>query len=57
MPKAMQMMAEFPAAMPSMPSLRLAPLLTAVMTKMVTRTKRIQPACVLYFPQNDMISV
>ena len=49
----MQMMAEFPAAMPSMPSFRFAPFETAVMTKIVTSTKRIHPACVLYFPQKE----
>ena len=55
MPKATPMIAEFPAHMPSMPSLRLAPLLTAVTTKMVMMTNRIHPAAVLYLPQNDMI--
>ena len=44
-------MAEFPAHIPSIPSLRLAPLETAVTTKMVMITKRIQPAATLYLPQ------
>ena len=54
MPNATPMMAELPAHMPSMPSLRLAPLLTAVTTRMVMMTKSIHPAAVLYLPQNDM---
>ena len=51
MPSATPMMAELPAHMPSIPSLRLAPLETAVTTKMVMITKRIQPAATLYLPQ------
>ena len=43
MPKVRPMIAEFPAAIPSIPSFRLAPLDTAVTTKMVTNTKIIQP--------------
>ena len=54
MPSATPMMAELPAHMPSMPSLRLAPLDTAVTTKMVMMTNKIHPAAVLYLPQNDM---
>ena len=55
MPSATPIMAELPAHMPSMPSLRLAPLLTAVTTRMVITTNNIQPAAVLYLPQNDII--
>ena len=51
MPNATPMMAEFPAHIPSIPSLRLAPLETAVTTKMVMITKRIQPAATLCSPQ------
>ena len=49
----MQMIAELPAAMPSMPSLRFAPFDTAVMTKIVTNTKNIQPAFVLCSPRKE----
>ena len=44
MPNATPIMAELPAHIPSMPSLRLAPLLTAVTTNIVIITKRIHPA-------------
>ena len=44
MPSATPMMAEFPAAIPSMPSFKLAPFETAVTTKMVTKTNNIHPA-------------
>ena len=44
MPKVRPMMAELPAAMPSMPSFRLAPLETAVTTKMVMMTNKTHPA-------------
>jgi len=43
-PNVNPMMAELPAAIPSMPSFRLAPLDTAVTTKMVMITNNIQPA-------------
>ena len=48
-------MAELPAHMPSMPSLRLAPFDTAVTTNMVITTNRIHPAAVRYLPQNDVM--
>ena len=46
-PNTTPMIAEFPAHIPSIPSLRLAPLETAVTTKMVIRTNSIQPPAVL----------
>ena len=55
MPSATPMMAEFPAHIPSIPSLRLAPFDTAVTTKMVMMTKRIQPAATFYLPQKLVI--
>ncbi len=50
-------MAELPAAMPSMPSFKLAPLDTAITTMTVIMTNSAQPAKVLYLPQNDIISL
>ena len=51
MPNATPMMAELPAHMPSIPSLRLAPLLTAVTTMMVIITNNIQPAATRCSPK------
>ena len=56
MPSTTPITAELPAHMPSMPSLRLAPLETAVTTKMVMMTKRIHPPAVLYLPKKPTIS-
>ena len=43
-PRVSPIIAEFPAAIPSIPSFRFAPLDTAVTTKIVTNTNKIQPA-------------
>ena len=51
MPKVRPMIAEFPAAIPSMPSFKLAPFETAVTTKMVTKTNNIHPAVWAWSPR------
>ena len=55
MPNATPMIAELPAHMPSIPSLRLAPLETAVTTSIVMTTNNTHPAAVLYLPQNAVM--
>ena len=56
MPRAMHMMAALPAHMPSIPSFRFEPLLTAITMKVVRRTKKIQPAAVRYLPRKRKMS-
>ena len=55
--KATPIIAEFPAHIPSIPSFRLHPLLTAITTKVVMRTKKIHPAAVLYLPKKENMSL
>ena len=52
-PSARHIIAEFPAHMPSMPSLRLEPLLTAMTTNVVSSTKNIHPAALRCSPRKE----
>ena len=49
-PSAVPIIAEFPAHIPSIPSLRFAPLLTAMITNVVTKMNNIHPHALLVFP-------